>query len=118
MNNQFRVWSKEKKCFDETPVFIDRNGELYDNEGKLPNCNYIIQFFTGMQDANRKNIFEGDIVKDCNSKLYTIVFWEQTSSFGGDSISNDIESDMLSGLGSVEVIGNTMQNPEMLRSEW
>jgi uncharacterized phage protein (TIGR01671 family) len=71
---KFRVWNIEHKCWDSPAIL-----EVWDDEGSLepfeyiksgtlnplyvPKENYIIQQYVGIQDRNKKDIYEGDIVK-------------------------------------------------------
>lgn len=139
MNNReikFRVWHKEDKCFIYVEPFDphtitsggynkDKNcyyhfwpdanisGELC----KIKNCslqNRPVQQFTGLKDSNRKDIYEGDIIKYQYDSAYpdkfdkSIVEYEE---FEPDKWGYQVGQ----GYGNVEVIGNIFENPELIK---
>lgn len=150
MNNlKFRIWDKEKKEFLDKKIapLMDINGNLYcwasqhwgvDNELQDPNS-FIIQQFTGIQDKNENDIYEGDIIKVNRCRLkpmkevspghYTsgpddiielgeeigTVFW---GGFTCDFLIEFPSYDDIEPLGRtsdhrIEVIGNIFEKPEM-----
>lgn len=137
---KFRVWhrglNRWKKDFVITPygsVFheggeiLDEDGYLYDNQN-----DFVIQQFTGLSDITGKPIFEGDIITvqhydswfdEIGFLVNEIVYYNKNSaSFvlatqsainrgysGGRFDKYRIEEEKL------KVIGNIMENPEILK---
>lgn len=65
--------------------------------------------YTGLKDKNRKEIYEGDIVKygDRNYKIA----WDDEGSFFGVVYGYSIQGGLF---GYAEIIGNIFENPELL----
>jgi uncharacterized phage protein (TIGR01671 family) len=69
--------------------------------------------YTGLCDKNGKKIFEGDIVRDCDGRIYDIKYFdfewiaEQPKSFWIN----------IKHLKPCEIIGNIHDNPELLEVE-
>lgn len=101
---KFRAWdSKENRW--KYPVW-DITNDLSKN-----NQNYLIFQFTGLQDKNGIDIYEGDIIKMDNGTLYTIVF----RGMGFWFVDSDNEGYVFSPSAyQYEIIGNQFENPELL----
>jgi len=90
---------------------------------------YAIMQFTGLQDKNGKDIYEGDIVKsDYNRGFGPIVFEERTVELSsGDDFTmigfwwvdddDGFATDIFGKTSKYEVIGNVHENPELLDGE-
>lgn len=90
-----------------------------------PYTSYIINTetigqYTGLKDKNGKEIYEGDIVKSISSKIGYVIFLQQEMGYvvvwnncdtrlGHRNRGGGYECD-----GSIEVIGNIYDNPELM----
>jgi len=108
---KFRIWDKVDKEF---APFMD--GDLVAFQFYCPNppSEYVVQQFTGMLDKNKKEIYEGDILKVRGYRGavgQVVVKWEETRA------SDDMGYDVVGFIQweDPEVIGNVFQNPELLK---
>jgi len=127
---KFRVWDKEdKKYVSPSHIAINGNGILLiTNSGMYLDFKnehyahlsqkYIVQQYTGCYDKNHTPIYEGDIVK-----VYSEEF--ENENFTGKVIFDEgsfltwINKNDIRGVWSgddIEVIGNIMKNPELLKA--
>ena len=102
---KFRAWNREKKKL------------VYDFEATSPFESRVITFypardcmqFTGFEDSNGVDIYEGDLLEHSCYKKPVIVTWNADMGcykFGGVLRSN-----------LIKVIGNIHENPELLEVE-
>ena len=124
---KFRAWyPKYKKMSMVTGYMWEEDGSDYVNLEKWSYDEKILMQYTGLKDKNNKEIYEGDIVKcpDLNPPEYTntlsIVEYHASCFCYRDISSNKIESIYgFIGLSErdddVEIIGNTFENPELLK---
>ena len=122
---KFRAWGTG---IDKTMHYntdISREGKLlvlyydYTYEEKE---NYILMQYTGLKDANGKEIYEGDIVKITNfihmKTIYEIIWNEEVASFeykDGPYINE--YGDIIPGIhypNECTVVGNIYENKELL----
>ena len=110
---KFRVWDVDGKEFvGDMCLHID--GSILCDHGTTGYVGeFIIQQYTGLNDKNGKEIYEGDIVKFTIEKDYGIVDYEisEVKWWKHSWIIFD-------GFGHypVEVIGNIYENPELLNN--
>lgn len=108
---KFRAWDKRTNEMFTDGLVVSKDGILCCFNGE--NQCEIMQF-TGLNDKNGKEIYEGDIVvvKSENNKLIGRVFWEIdryriADKMWVNSIYRLNEFDL-------KVIGNIYENPELL----
>ena len=132
---KFRLWSKIGKKFIETDnpdldFVINNNGYLYSIENFygeiyiLPQMDIEVLQFTGLQDRNGKEIYEGDILKynfpyDGRLKHTSpVTYLETQASFGlKDIYGNEIPLYRITANNYFEVVGNIYENPELLEGK-
>lgn len=122
---KFRVWDKsEKKMLDNAHVRPIALGYLEDETctgGAYADNLYEFMQYTGKNDKNEKEIYEGDIVikvdttglgwhreRKCKVSFDKWGCWMLTTEFGDGYMLGEFDSEQL------EVIGNIFENPELL----
>ena len=85
---------------------------------------YILQQFTGLKDRKNKEIYEGDVLENIESKRQFVVFFEEFSAsfkckeipfankYDGGNEVHTLDEGMESN--HSEVIGNIYENPELV----
>jgi len=123
---KFRIWDlKNKKFIDEDPFYstwaVTLDGKPYNGkyDHRYDENECVVQQFTGLEDKNGVEIYEGDILFEKE--------WNGTEIFGEVKWISMADGKDFSGWGSYpvslpwcsstncEVVGNIFENPELLK---
>lgn len=120
---KFRAWLKEHKSMkDVMEIDIDNQTIFYywfgDHDGHFENFNKIdLMQYTGLEDKNNKEIYEGDIVKlRANHGIGVVKYYDEWGAF----VVEYVKSKPLAVLGmnyykeDIEILGNIYENSELL----
>ena len=119
---KFRAWDKERKEMYYSDFRVDFNGRIFwwkSEEGyedwRHDDTVELMQY-TGLEDKNGKEIYEGDIVKDEIRRWE--VCWEQArGQFMRKALKAKVPlSERQIKMYKVKVIGNVYENPELLNT--
>ncbi len=123
----YRVYDKEEKEYSDKAFSLDQYGILYvqDEDGyweEASSARYVLEFSTGFEDKNGKEIYEGDRIKiEGSDTVYTVEYGRGVwvARFGDESGDNIclyhyVQKDIVL---YAEVIGNIHENPELLEEE-
>lgn len=101
-------------------IFPQNNGGDFAIIYEQPSCEKRVVYadtvgqYINIKDKNRKEIYEGDIVKDESGQLFGVVkFSEKYLQFVVDDIHNG-EQDYSKFMSKVEVIGNVYENADLM----
>ena len=132
MIQKFRAWNKATKEMHEADDIVSLNFEKKQIcvktifFGQLSYYDFddiILMQSTGLKDKNDKEIFEGDVVQYQNTKVPSadskgvIRYFDNWAMFGIDIEHNEPRALFFNGLAdhiSLDVVGNTYENPELL----
>jgi len=132
---KFRAWDKRTKIYlynvqddyDTLSGFVKYDdGEDADYDeccfGEfLINERYDIEQFTGLKDANGKEIYEGDIVKSsykyAQPKISQVIMEYGNSYILGEDLATGNEMLVSDHINEIEVIGNVHTSPELLEAQ-
>lgn len=112
---RFRFWDIEFKKMFKDHEMIKKSitfNEFFNNKYSPVE----IMQYTGLQDVTGKEIYEGDIIKPSDSKLFFIIAWDDNlCKFGGLHPDkefglrlNKLDTDCYT------IVGNIYENPELL----
>jgi len=131
---KFRTWDKQLKQFAEwtnrDPFFDTSHGQIffwervqredgsYDGDIIMQDHGdrFVLQQYTGLKDSKGVEIYEGDILKyQSNDPKFStcIVRWTQEDE---DNHPGFVISNSYSQYGKPEIIGNIMENPELIKT--
>jgi len=120
---KFRAWDKLAKQFTypdkgyQGHYVLTLNGQFQNLQNGSGGDEYVVQQWTGLNDYENNNIYEGDIVRyELDGTVYTQTvrwrnnFWEMEDArlYGTPLITN---------LPNFKVIGNIFENSELLSNE-
>ena len=130
---KFRIFDKNIPTYSEVMEDKEPSGQMLYDMDYLLNSDYFkhalegkypIMQFIGMHDKNGKEIYEGDIIL-CNTKkgrnVFTIEYVDFFTYIGfrmyglNRRFHTPITHSRISN-GSIEIIGNVFENPELLKS--
>lgn len=114
---KFKVWNTKKKCWvSRRDIGINGYGQIYlgsDLQNYPYQDDYVVMQYTGIQDKNGIEVYEGDIVTNITGDKGVVEY--QLRSKGYIPINNygHCCNDVWE---SFEVIGNIYENPELLEA--
>lgn len=122
---KFRLWDKlgNKIVTPNKNIYLNLLGQVVtdnpENGEIIPfkNDTYELSQFTGLQDVNGKEVYEGDILvstSEKNGNVYKIIYDTDLCSFmlSFKTLAHYIESHS-----ELKIIGNIYENPELLHEE-
>ncbi|MCV3315427.1 YopX family protein [Pediococcus ethanolidurans] len=116
---KFRAWIETGNETDDyvEPMTIQQMIHSKESTFSLEQLNDLVDFeqFTGLKDANGKDIYEGDLVRlaDDLDNPYKVIFNEAKFEFSGSKFCYDLSEAFM----DCEVIGNVHENSELLEDK-
>ena len=126
---KFRIWNNTIKYFVK-----NLNGEIatftlltlsdYLQRNSITNIDdFTFLRYTGLQDKNGREIYEGDIIKDLDEENLIIEFQNGSFIANGKTIipfwsmlvKNELVQPAMVNSQTFEVVGNVFENPELLK---
>ncbi len=116
---KFRVWDEVHKMFHILGFVKEKEGTIFRGLPTITipieDIQKITQQFTGLLDKNKKEIFEGDVVKCvCKDRKHSFldkIIWDKKDvcfRLSGDFDFYEVR---------MEVVGNIYENPELIKSK-
>ncbi len=105
---KFRVWDKQDKVMYEPVSIVNKwiNGEEQ---------NYELMQYTGLNDKNGKEIYEGDILEEGEGYYFEVVWEKQWAKFKLQWKNKAYQYPEWNRGINMQVIGNIYDNPELLQ---
>lgn len=117
---KFRVWDKQGKEYTKDEAYLFSDGYIYVCGRSIHDDpeRYIVEQCTGIKDANGNLIFEGDVIF-INGEKWRVIWNDEDCAFFFSNLKEvyhqPIFPDFYKMTDDFEVIGNTHQNPELLK---
>lgn len=124
---KFRVWDGEKMVYPETIILgINPWNGLFSASFELDNgghciSSYVMQYI-GVKDKNDKEIYEKDVCRvslkyfDIKDELAKVIFKNGCFCFQFGCTDDYVKIFEAWDVGSVEIVGNTYENPNLFNS--
>jgi hypothetical protein len=119
MKIQYRIWDTEENRWiqdDDEVIGINNCGVIANDRQNMDDLSLLdgveVQFYTGANDKNGRDIYDGDIVS-YKGQVGRIEFFACMFICCWPDQTDDELSHMI--IGDIEVIGNIFENPELLK---
>lgn len=116
---KFRVWNGES--LEELLIDFTIDKEVKYKEFYIYPDDIFMQY-TGLKDKNKKEIYEGDIVKNSINDILEVLWdddrccFEMRGRYDKSHVIKQLDCDIIIDL-NIEVIGNIYENPELLEQK-
>lgn len=131
---RFRAWQKEqKKMYSPETMSEDQLTLMPDGRGfanisststrlsAIDNNKRMIPLqYTGLQDKNGREIYEGDIIRDIEKLTWQVLYNESEACFDIQNMDKKSRLQRIhlhSSFEDLEVIGNIYENPELIKGD-
>lgn len=120
---KFRAWDKEnEEMYDVAMIDVETGEVAYTDHPTGYNADALLEQvelmqYTGLKDKNRKEIYEGDILKDEFDRKFYVYWVSNEARFAIRQKNRKSEYFMVINHLKIEVIGNIYENPDMLEEE-
>ena len=111
---KFRFWDQWNQvyCYSAAQESLSKFFELYEKTKEGEN-NPQLEQYTGLEDRNCQEIYEGDICKDYDGKIYPVEVHPGYISCGGIMGCDELCQEDI----ALEIMGNIHENPELLETD-
>ena len=119
---KFRVWDKLEKRFTypdkgyQGHYTLSLDGKFHNLQNGSGGDEYVVQQFTGFEDSEGNEVYEGDIV---TYDLDHTVYYQQVKWGYNGWVMEDVRGSdpLITNLPDFEVIGNIFEHSELLKNE-